>query len=241
MLALFRILLAGFWIFPSLLVTLVACFLRPFSSDNIYLFATLWGPPVAWVFNVKFILRRHELLSQERPCLVLANHQTNWDLLVASIFRIRRTVSLGKIEILYIPIFGLFYWLSGNIAINRKNRTKAKKSMQDVKALITKKRLAILIMPEGTRSHGRGLGPFKRGAFYTAKEVNVPMYPLCISNWHEFVNLNRWKAGTVIIEAIDPIPPSVFNHQEIDQVIESTRQMMLEKINQLNAELRAKK
>lgn len=240
MLAFFRLLFAALWIIPSLLITLIACVFRPFSPDNIYLFAILWGPIVAKVFNLKFELRQHHLVEQERPCLFIANHQTNWDLLIACIYRMRRTVSLGKIEIFFIPLFGLFYWLSGNIVVDRKNRSKSRQSMLKVKNLITRKKMAILIMPEGTRSHGKGLGPFKKGAFHTAKEVNIPIYPLCISSWHRFVDLNRWRAGTVIVEVLDPVSPKIFAEMQMEQVIEQTRNQMQEKINQLDRELEAR-
>ena len=96
------------------------------------------------------------------------NHQSNYDLVLGGIIRIKRTVSLGKKEIIWFPIFGLFYWLSGNILIKRERRSKALKAMERVNKIIREKNLSILIMPEGTRSKGKALGKFKKGAFRTA-------------------------------------------------------------------------
>ncbi len=63
------------------------------------------------------------------------------------------------------PLFGQLYWLSGNILIDRKNRTRAFETMAETARKIKEKCLSVWIFPEGTRSRGRGLLPFKLGHF----------------------------------------------------------------------------
>ena len=90
------------------------------------------------------------------------------DIVIAAQIKLKNTVTLGKKEILYFPIFGQWYWLSGNILIKRERKSSIIRSMLRVNKTITKKNRSIVIMPEGTRSKGKGLAKFKTGAFRTA-------------------------------------------------------------------------
>ena len=75
-------------------------------------------------------------------------------------------MSIGKKSILWMPLFGQIYWLSGNILIDRANRARAFETLAQTAVKIKEKCLSIWIFPEGTRSRGRGLLPFKAGAFH---------------------------------------------------------------------------
>ena len=51
--------------------------------------------------------------------------------------------------------------------------------MTKVGEIIQQRQISIWMFPEGTRSRGRGLLPFKTGAFHTAISAGVPDYPDC--------------------------------------------------------------
>ncbi|MBN8152394.1 1-acyl-sn-glycerol-3-phosphate acyltransferase, partial [Vibrio vulnificus] len=70
------------------------------------------------------------------------------------------------------------------------------------------RRISFWMFPEGTRSRGRGLMPFKTGAFHAALAAGVPTIPICVSNTHDKVKLNRWNNGVVIVEMLPPIDTS---------------------------------
>ncbi len=74
------------------------------------------------------------------------------------------------------------YWVTGNILIDRENRTKAHGTMNEVARRIHDDDLSVWMFPEGTRSRGRGLLPFKTGAFYAAIAAGVPIVPVVCSN-----------------------------------------------------------
>ena len=55
------------------------------------------------------------------------------------------------------------------------------------------------MFPEGTRSKGRGLIPFKTGAFHTAIAAKVPLVPIVCSSYADKL-INRWDNGEIIVE-----------------------------------------
>jgi len=215
-------------------IALILCLLRPFNPDNLYFFAATWGPIAHRILGFRVVFTNRHIMKESRPCVFVMNHQTNYDLVLGGIIRIKRTVSLGKREILWFPIFGLFYWLSGNILIKREKRSKALKAMEKVNKIIRDKNISILIMPEGTRSKGRSLGKFKKGAFRTAIGAQVPIVPICASSWHQNINLNKWNAGTLHINVLDPISTQGMDTSSINSLTETCREKMEKEIERLN-------
>lgn len=61
------------------------------------------------------------------------------------------------------------------------------------------------MFPEGTRSRGRGLLPFKTGAFHAAIAAGVPVIPVCVSTTSNKIKLNRLNNGLAIVEMLPPV------------------------------------
>ncbi len=84
-----------------------------------------------------------------------------------------------KQSIIFIPLLGLAIWMMGMIPINRSNRTKAKQSLKKAGERI-RNGSHVLIFPEGTRSDGTELLPFKKGGFYLALQEHIDIIPISI-------------------------------------------------------------
>ncbi len=146
------------------------------------------------------------------------------------------TVSIGKKSIVWIPFFGLLYWLSGNILIDRKDKHSAKRTIEKTVERIGKDQLSVWMFPEGTRSNGRGLLPFKMGAFHTAIKAGVPIVPVVLSNTAGF-KLNRLNNGYVIVESLQPIATEHYPLEDIKKLSSICHKLMVDKIKQLDDEV----
>ncbi|MDX1391141.1 MAG: 1-acylglycerol-3-phosphate O-acyltransferase, partial [Rheinheimera sp.] len=147
-----------------------------------------------------------------------------------------RTVTIGKKSLKYVPFFGQLYWLSGNILIDRQNKSRALGTMLGAAEKITRNKISIWMFPEGTRSYGRGLLPFKMGAFHIALEAKVPVVPVCMSSTAGQFKFNRWRNGKVIVQVMAPVhlPTEQLNIREFAQNI---HQQMQTQIALLDSEL----
>jgi 1-acyl-sn-glycerol-3-phosphate acyltransferase len=65
--------------------------------------------------------------------------------------------------------------------------------------------MSLWVFAEGTRGHGKGLGPFKKGAFQMAITAGVPIVMVAANNYVRKLNLNRWHSGTVILRSLPPV------------------------------------
>lgn len=235
MLAFIRLVLLILFIVASSVIGLLICLVRPFHRDNVGLFSKWYGK-ASWIIGVEVEIRRSPEIIKAMPCVFVANHQNNYDLFTISGALITGTVTIGKKSLKYIPFFGQLYWLSGNIMIDRNNKSRAVGAMQGAVERIEKDRVSVWVFPEGTRSYGRGLLPFKTGAFHIAQQAGVPIVPICMSQTQGKIKLNRWNNGKVIIEFMPPLQPEDFA-LPVREVAQQVHQLMADKIAALDSEL----
>ena len=183
MIALFRIpiLLIAFLVIN--LVLLFVCILRPFHKDNVQAAGALYSQ-MAKVVGLTIIIKRDPAVKLNEPYVFIANHQNSFDIMTICKAALPGVVTIGKKSLKWIPIFGQIYWLSGNIMIDRKNSGAARNTLDIAANRIAKKKTSVWLFPEGTRSNGRGILPFKQGAFRLAKTTNEPVVMVTASNLH---------------------------------------------------------
>jgi 1-acyl-sn-glycerol-3-phosphate acyltransferase len=237
MLAVIRFILVVVSVLFITVYSLIYCAFSPRNPKNNYHFAILFSK-MAWMFGLKVTYRISEKAKQSGPAVFIANHQNNYDMVTTTGAVQPGTVSIGKKSLVWVPFFGIIYWLTGNILINREDKNSAKNTIQQVSEQMHEKNISVMIFPEGTRSRGRGLMPFKMGAFHTALQAGVNVIPTVISNTHEQVKLNRWDNGEVIVEVLDPIDTSTYKKREIRRLMNDSQEIMLAKYIQLNEEVK---
>jgi 1-acyl-sn-glycerol-3-phosphate acyltransferase len=208
----------------SFVFALVYCTIRPRHKNSVHLYATTMAR-FAPILGIKVILRNRPALLNS-PCIFTANHQNNFDAFTLTKAVPKSTVSLGKKSIVWMPLFGQIYWLTGNILIDRGNRQKALDTLKKTVQEMRQRMLSLWVFPEGTRSRGRGMLPFKLGAFYTAVQAKVPIVPV-VASCQKHINLNRWRNGVVIVEMLEPISTLNLSAEDVKQLAEQVRKKML--------------
>lgn len=235
MLALLRIIAMALAILLIFFYSITLCILRPFHRNNVYGTAFVMGK-VSWVLGLKTEIRTPEGFDPSQPVVYIGNHQNSYDIFTVSNAVMPNTVSIGKKSLVWIPFFGQMYWLTGNILIDRQNKNKASNTINKAAEKIKEKRISVWLFPEGTRSYGRGILPFKTGAFRTAKQAGVPIIPV-VCSCTEGINLNRLNNGKLIIEYLPAIDLDSATGDSLREVANNTRELMIERFNKINQEI----
>jgi 1-acyl-sn-glycerol-3-phosphate acyltransferase len=235
MLFLIRLVLVILFMIYMLIISILRFSLQPRHPKHVAFVAKNFSS-LARIFGIKLIVRKPADLNAGGPYVFVGNHQNNFDLITVTAAVQPGTVSVGKKSLIWVPIFGFVYWLSGNILIDRKNKTKAVGTISAVADRIKQGHLSIWMFAEGTRSRGRGLLPFKTGAFHTAVQAEAPVVPVCCSNTHGKIKLNRWNNGNVIIEILAPIETTGLERRDVRKLSQDVHAIMATKINELTAE-----
>jgi len=237
MLFLLRMLLMGlhFMIAGVLGVILGVC--RPFNPDNSRLCARLYALPAMWILRLKLKTDVGSLRNKPGTCVVIANHQSNYDLFVLGKVVPHRTVCIGKKSLKWVPLFGQLFWLAGNVLIDRGNAHKARRAMLTTTHTLQHKDTSIWVFAEGTRNLGKTLLPFKKGAFQMAIAAGVPIVQVCVSTYVKHMKLNRWDSGDILIRSLPPIPTTGLTLDDMPRLMETCRQQMRECIEAMDREL----
>jgi 1-acyl-sn-glycerol-3-phosphate acyltransferase len=76
--------------------------------------------------------------------------------------------------------------------------------------------LHVTIFPEGTRSPGGNLLPFKMGAFFLAEETLAPMVPIVIRGTASMMRKGSLKLypGNAVVEFLPALRPENFDSKE---------------------------
>ena len=236
MLAIIRILILAILLGVISIVASIYSLLRPFHRNNVHFAAGMLGK-LSKVIGLELEIRIPDEVKQAGPVVYVCNHQNSYDIFTLSAAVQKGTVSVGKKSLKWIPFFGQMYWLTGNILIDRKNSNKAMNTIALTASKIKEKGLSVWLFPEGTRSYGRGLLPFKTGAFRTAMQANVPVVPVCASNTHDVIKLNRWNNGKMVIELLPPIAMTDQDKDNIRVFTNNVRAQMLNKIKDISIEV----
>jgi 1-acyl-sn-glycerol-3-phosphate acyltransferase len=116
-------------------------------------------------------------------CFV-CNHSGIMDILLLFITAGRPFGFIAKKEIMFVPFINLWLALLGGIFLDRKSPRKSLDAINHGIQKIKKGR-SMAIFPEGTRSRGRGLLPFKPGAFHLAVASGADIVPVALTGSYE--------------------------------------------------------
>ena len=204
---------------------------RPFHANNTHSVLQLFKP-AHWIINLKI----HCLKPQpaEQPVIYIGNHQSLLDIFLYGPIWPKNSAVIGKQSIIFIPFFGIVYWLCGNVFINRKEKSKAWALVDQVVDSINNKQLSFLFMPEGTRSKGQGLLPFKKGAFAAAIKAGVPIVPICTSSVAS-IDVHRWRPKAAFVTYMEPIPTTGMDANDVAKLAQHCHALMSDEIERLNA------
>jgi len=210
--------------------------LRPFNPANILPFARMIGFGLK-LLGIKYQAQGLSNFHRTSPYVVISNHQHNFDVFPCGASVPYKTVSMGKKIIRWFPLFGQFYWLSGNVLIDRGNKKKAFNTIDQSVDALKKNGKNIWIMPEGTRNKGQGLKRFKKGAFYTAIKAEVPIIPVSISTYVKFVNVKKLKAGKVMMKVHEPVSTKGLTINDWEELATKCRKIIQDGIDELDAQI----
>lgn len=237
MLKLLRLFLLALAMVVVFLLGTLVCLLRPRHPNNVYLLGRLFNKACPLI-GLKVRCRGYEHVKDLHSAVYIANHQSNWDIIALTGVVMPRTVAIGKNSLFWIPLFGQLFWLSGNLLINRENKAKAASTIGKVVDKIRQRNMSIWMFPEGTRSKGKGLLPFKTGAFHIALQAGVPIVPIACSSYFGQVDLNRWDNGELIVEIMPPISVEGYSPNQIRDLLKHSRQLIADRIAELDSEAR---
>lgn len=89
------------------------------------------------------------------------------------------------------PFYGWFMKARGTIGVERGRGGQAPEVMAQMRAEVARGH-SILGFPEGTRTLNGRVGPFRKGLFYIARDLGVPVCPVAVTGMYEVMRKGSW-------------------------------------------------
>ena len=197
------------------------------SRALVYMFVML--PPL-WKRRIEGLGN----IDKNKPYVIVINHQSMVDVmmlyLVPMIFR-----WVSKREVYRIPFIGRFLMLHGDIAIDRKQGSKAMRMVMEQGKMWLDRGVSVAMFPEGTRSKDGEIHRFKAGAFALAKDAGVAILPVIMDGSSSMIKPSKmmnWR-NEFIIKVLPAISAEQVAATDQNELMEQTREMMVEALAQI--------
>lgn len=140
--------------------------------------ARAWARTLLAVSGVHVRVEGLEQIDPQGSYVFISNHLSYMDTPVALANISVQFRFLAKRGLFQIPFLGTHLSRAGHIPVPREDPRAAVKTMQIAAETIQRKKISLLIFPEGGRSHDGVLRPFKEGGAYIAIRAGVPVVPI---------------------------------------------------------------
>jgi 1-acyl-sn-glycerol-3-phosphate acyltransferase len=165
-----------------------------------------WAPGLLWGAGARLEIEGAEQVDWSRPQVLVCNHQSVID--ICALFR-AVPVPLHfalKQEMRQVPFVARYAQAMGMLFIERSRRGTGM-FLRHARVLMAQG-ATLCIFPEGTRSSGGTLAPFKGGAFQIALDAGVPVLPVALSGSGAVLprhGLFRVRPGTIRVRFGAPL------------------------------------
>jgi len=209
----------------STLTVLFAWLVSPHFASRV--FAATWARIVGSLTPIRVTVEGGEHAQRSRSYIVASNHQSQYDILVIYGWLKLDLKWVMKAELRKIPAIGIGCEKAGHIFVERKNPKQAAQAISDALVRLGDG-IGILFFPEGTRSPDGRLLPFKKGAFRTAIDQQLPVLPVTVVGTRDILpartlHLFPGKARMVIHS---PIETQGMTVDQVDALLQQTREVI---------------
>ncbi len=183
-----------------------------------------------WKFDIEGE-RPHDI--DTKAYVVVANHESQADpFLLCFLPWDMRWVA--KESLFKQPLSGWAMRFGGDIPLRRGEGESVRACLKECERALAGG-ISVMMFPEGTRSHGGDLLPFKDGAFSLAIAAGVPILPIALSGTRAMrPKHSRWFGKAhACAKILAPIPTAGMTEAEVGALRDRTRTVIAEALVEL--------
>lgn len=211
-------------------IILFTLLLHPLKGTYLSLIA--WGRLLCYATLSGVTVRGRENIDKKQSYIFVSNHQGAFDIFLVYGFLNKDFRWIMKKELRRIPLVGKACEVVGHIFIDRSNVHSIKESLEKSKKTLESGK-SVVVFPEGSRTFTGEVGPFKRGAYQLAVELQVPIVPLTIDG--AFDVLPRFSTvlspGHFNLTIHPPISTVGLTHSDISRLVDESRATIISAIS----------
>ena len=170
--------------------------------------AARWARLIAYLTPMRIEIEGREHLEEHDRVVVVANHQSQYDIPLIYGFIGLDLRWVMKAELRKIPLVAQGCRAIGHIFIDRGNPDQAREAINEAVARLPDG-TGVLFFPEGTRSRSGELLKFRKGAFRVAADRGIPVLPVTVTGTRDLLRpgslrIRPGRARMIIHPPVEP-------------------------------------
>ena len=168
--------------------------------------------------------------NKRNPYVMVSNHESFVDMLLLSHLKMEMKY-LSKESFLRIPLVGWMMKMSGDVSLLRGDRSSGAAALIVCEKWL-KRKMSVMIFPEGTRSFDGEMRGFKDGAFILAIRTQTPMLPVVVHGTRSALRKSDWRMGDAKAEVrvLEIIETTGMTLDDVPALRERVRDVMIAEI-----------
>lgn len=175
----------------------------------------------------------HPDVDPHRPYIFAQNHTNHFDHVAMYNATPHFKQGLELESHFRYPVYGWFMKARGTIPVPKDGARRAEAVLAGMRREIEAGR-SVLAFPEGTRTRDGRVGPFRRGIFYAAAELGVPVVPVAVTGAFDMMRKGSWliRPGNQLSVYCDqPIAPTRRDAAAIDAHCRAVRAKVARRVD----------
>lgn len=212
---------------PVILILLIIS-LGKFSNFVVEKIAPLIVKPVFPVAGIDFRIRTYTD-EIHYPAVYIINHSSTLDILTILALGLPKVRFVAKWQLQYNPLFFILGRITGQVFIRREKSERAVAVLNRNVSRIKDQGLTVMLAPEGSRKHPGVIGPFKKGPFRMAMDLNYPIVPIYFEGNRKLSEggFLLTRGGKITAHIHPPIDTSDWTLDNLDVKIDQIRNLYL--------------
>ncbi|MBA4188965.1 MAG: hypothetical protein C0467_13290 [Planctomycetaceae bacterium] len=199
---------------------------RPGLIGRMWYDAAYWASWGAFTFGFSYRGIGRGNVPKRGPVLIVSNHQSMFDPMLVGLSCPRYLTFLARKTLFEVPLLGPLIESLGSVPIDRG---MGKDGIQAVLDRLTHGR-AVLVFPEGERTHSGDVQPLKPGISLLIKRLNCPIVAVGIAGaftaWNRFTIIPNFspllvpaEQSTIGVSIGKPIDPARYKGSSRDEML----------------------
>lgn len=188
----------------------------------------IWSRVVCGVLLLPVKVEGRENLEKGQSYVFVANHQGAVDIFLIYGYLCRNFKWMMKKSLRNVPFIGIACEKAHHIFVDQRGASGLEESIVSARHTL-KDGISLVVFPEGTRTATGKVGRFKKGAFFIADQLQLPVVPLTIEGSYQVLPRRRGMFNFVDHHSLKltihaPIPPSGQGDENIATTMQKARE-----------------
>lgn len=187
-----------------------------------------WGKWAMLAMPGKAAVNGLENLDPEKPCVIIANHESTVDVffLLGKLPVPMRMVAKEELQKSF--ILGKAMERSGFIFVDNKVKGRSIDHLNAQFEKLKKEKLFLMVFPEGSRFKDQLLAPFRLGAFVMAIQNNMPIVPVVLKGPREMMppESKGFRHSDIRMDILPPVDIAGYTYEDRHELMEHCYQLM---------------